>query len=176
MILRVECSSGALEPMYLAVRDESGRRLWTLRQRSTGGIFRFTKFRSLFPLTMDMTGPGGDYVLHRPAGIVRRSYELRRPAGEIVYRMVTGWRRWVLRDRHEDELAEVRFSNPLVLGKDRGVLDARGGTPVIEYQFVPVGFLSGRWEGELRFLAPRESWEVPGVALAAVRLAHKQQR
>lgn len=176
VVLNVECLSGSLEPLHLVVREEGGRRLWTLRERPVGGILWFTKFRAAFSLTIHMTGSGGDYVLYRPAGLFRSSYEVRRPDGEVLYRIAGRWRGWSLRDRDDFELAEVRYSNPFIVGVDRGVLTARGGTRVVEYRLAPLGFWSSRWEAELRFLGSREEWEIPGVALVAVRLAGKQGR
>lgn len=73
-------------------------------------------------------------------------------------------------------LPRCGIPNPFIVGVDRGVLTARDGTGVLEIRLVPLGFWSSRWEAELRFLGSRDEWEIPGVVLAAVRLAGKQGR
>ncbi len=90
--------------------------------------------------------------------------------------MTGGLFHWRIEDRGGDPVGEATFSNPLILGRDRGILKARNGVVWAELELRPRSFFSSLWEGRLALSDRGVEWELPAVALAAIRIAWKQSR
>ena len=176
-LLQFECLSGSLVPFQLAVRDDAGGPRWQVRERPRGGLLRYTKFRALLGLELELTGPSGAWVFRRNPGLFRTPCQLHGPDGRLrfvfVFEMFGGWD---IRDPLGRRFARVRFSNPTILGTDRGELRAAGGALAAEILLRTASPLTSRRDGEIRLFAPEEPWEPVTVALAAARVASKQHR
>ncbi len=175
IIRRIECLSKSLQPFSASVFDEQQRCIWEVTQeRPSSGFLRFTKFRMMMELLLKMKGVQGCYWIRRKVGFFLATYTIEQPEGRAIWNIRHGFNKYEIKDQWQRKVGECSFSNPLILGQDRGVVKVSNNSIAAEVVLNCGGFFYERWKGEITLYSTE--WEVLTVALTAIRITLKQQR
>ncbi len=163
---RIECFSNSLEPFRALVLDEKQRCIWEITQElPSGGFLRFTKFRVLTELLLKMKGQKGCYWIHRKAGFLFPNFTIEQPEGSLIWNIESRIRKYEIKDRWQQKIGECFFNNPLILGRDYGVVKLNNDIIVAEV-VLSSSLFSERWKAE--FISYSIEWEALIVALTAM--------
>ncbi len=172
----MECISGILSPFHVLIQDEQGRHVWAIRQRHPSGyLLRFLGLRTMFPLLFEVEGTSRRYWIRRPAGLFRYRYAVESPEHHVLWRINCGLGGWKIEDQWRQIVGEVKFFIRWTSGGIRRILTAGNGDTMAEIELAP-NYFTTKWRGRLFLRTPTEEWDVLTAAVAAISIAHLQER
>jgi|FaiFalDrversion2_1042247.scaffolds.fasta_scaffold23052_1 hypothetical protein len=177
-VLRLESKRGSLAPLWVEIRTAAGEIWMEAREMPRGGLLRYTRFRVLLPLRLELADRIGEqmYSLERSGGLAPLSYRLRQADGSLVLQLEPiGRRGWRLVDGSGLPVATGARHSILRLGTQTAHLDAPGGPTAAEIRWRPRHLFSTRWDGEILLFHAPERFRLPAVTLALVMLCGLQR-
>lgn len=177
-ILQLKCLSSSLQPLRVQICTAKGGFVGEVKEIPRGGILRFTKFRSLLGLRLELRDTQGQLVIfQRAPGLWRKGYDMLDADGRFLWRFQPrGLFAWELYDSSDRFVASLNFRNPLIVGPQAGHLQNIKKLLLAEIRWHSMGIFSTFPEGSVLLLYDPERFRLAAIGAALIRLCDIQQR
>jgi hypothetical protein len=177
-IVQAIALSHSLKPFQMEMRDEKGTPFLFVQEISPFTPLHYTKFRTLFPLKIEFLSTSGGWYLYRPPTFFRSRFFVKEKDGSVSFQfqpkgfLSTTYR---IYDRSGISIGEGKFSNPFLVGSQKGVVLDRSGRTVVALEW-DFSFWGGYKRGVSVFHEEGDPWWKVGLSFLVLRGILLQQR